>query len=107
MPFLAAQLAIGAAFCGNVIEVRTMYSDLVVTAEVAAFITTIGFLASVAIGATAKAEGVKPKPARISTLSLTTSSWAARLLTSGATPVSSRTISSTWRPEKTSPFCFK
>jgi hypothetical protein len=77
---------------------------LVVIAEVAAFITTIGFFASVATGATAKAEGVSAKPARISTLSLTTNSCARRLLTSPAVPgLSSLMISSTLRPPKVSP----
>ena len=61
-----------------------MYGDLVVMIDVAAFMMTIGILASVATGATASALGVSPKPARKSTLSRTTSSCARRLATSGA-----------------------
>ncbi len=50
--------------------------------EVAAAITTIGVFDCVAIGAAASAEGVRPKPASTSTLSLTTSSCARRLVAS-------------------------
>ena len=72
--------------------------------EVAAFITTIGFFASLATGATASAAGVSPKPASTSTLSFTTSSCASRLLTSPAVPgLSSLMISSTLRPATVSP----
>ena len=52
--------------------------------EVAAFMMIIGFVASVASGATASAFGVSPKPARKSTLSLVISSCARRLATSGS-----------------------
>jgi hypothetical protein len=55
--------------------------------EVAAFMTIIGFFASVAIGATASASGVSPKPARKSTLSRLTRSWAMRFAISGEGPV--------------------
>ncbi len=72
--------------------------------EVAAAITTSGVLDCVAIGATAIAEGVMPKPASTSTLSLTTSSCARRRVTSGRL-VSSLTISCTLRPATVSPFC--
>ena len=72
--------------------------------EVAAAITTIGVLDWVAIGAVASAEGVMPKPASTLTLSLTTSSCAMRLVTSGML-VSSLTISSTFLPATVSPFC--
>ena len=65
--------------------------------EVAAAVTTIGVLLWVAIGAVASASGVRPKPARTSTLSLTISSWATRRVVS-ATPASSLMISSTLRP---------
>ena len=44
--------------------------------EVAAFMMMVGFFDSVMIGATARALGVKPKPAMKSTLSFTISSWA-------------------------------
>ena len=72
--------------------------------EVAAAITTMGVLDCVASGATAKAEGVMPKPARTLTLSLTTSSWAKRRVTSGK-EVSSLTMSCTFLPATVSPFC--
>ncbi len=99
IPFLNAQLAIGAEFCGRVIDARTMYGDLVVIEEVAAFITTMGFFACAETGAAAKADGVSANPARMSTLSLITSSCAIRLLTSPEVPgLSSLTTSSTRRP---------
>ena len=72
--------------------------------EVAAAITTCGVLDCVAIGAVASADGVMPKPASTLTLSLTTSSCARRLVTSGRL-VSSLTISSTFLPATVSPFC--
>ena len=71
---------------------------------VAAAITTWGVLDWVAIGAVAKAEGVMPKPASTFTLSLTTSSCARRLVTSGIL-VSSLTISWIFLPATVSPFC--
>ena len=61
--------------------------------DVAAAITIIGTLASVATGAAASASGVRPKPASTSTCSCTTSSCARRLVVLGARPVSSLTIS--------------
>ena len=70
--------------------------------EVAAAITTIGVLDWVAIGATAMAEGVMPKPASTCTLSLTTSSCAMRRVTSGS-EVSSLTINCTFLPATVSP----
>ncbi len=72
--------------------------------EVAAAITTSGVFDWVAIGAVASASGVRPKPASTLILSLTTSSWAMRLVTSGV-PVSSLTISSIFLPATVSPFC--
>ena len=72
--------------------------------EVAAAITTSGVFDCVAIGAVASASGVMPKPASTFTLSLTTSSCARRLVTSGRL-VSSLTISSTFLPATVSPFC--
>ena len=83
-----------------------MYGDLVVMIEVAAFMMTIGVFASVAIGATASASGVKPKPARKSTLSRNTRSSARRLAISGDGPVVSLTMSSIFRPATVSPCCF-
>ena len=74
--------------------------------EVAAFMITIGFLASVAIGATASALGVSPKPARKSTLSRVTSSCARRLATSGAGPVVSFCTISIFWPATVSPWSF-
>ena len=71
--------------------------------EVPAAITTSGTLAWVASGAMASAIGVMPKPASTATLSLTTSSCARRLVTSG-TPVSSLTISSIFLPATVLPF---
>ena len=54
--------------------------------EVAAFMTTMNFLASTETPAAASALGVSTKPPRMSTPSRTTSSCASRLATSGATP---------------------
>ena len=71
--------------------------------DVAAAITTCGVFDCVAMGATASASGVRPKPASTLTLSFTTSSCARRLVTSGR-PVSSFTISSTFLPATVSPF---
>ena len=83
---------------GMVIDTRAMYGERVVITDVAAFMITIGFFASVATGATAIAFGVRPKPARMSTLSWVTSSCARRLATSGAAPVVSLTMSSIFFP---------
>ena len=102
--FFSAHSAIGAVTCGSVKPVRTMYGDLVGIIPVAAAITTIGTFASVATGAAASASGVSPKPARTFTLSCTTSSCAMRLVVSGASPVSSLTISSILRSPTVSPF---
>ena len=71
---------------------------------VAAAITIIGTFASVATGAAASASGVSPNPARTLTFSWMTSSCAMRLVVSGASPVSSFTMSSTLRPATVSPF---
>src|SRR5574343_290456 len=71
--------------------------------EVAAAITTIGVLLCVAIGAVARASGVRPKPASATTLSLTTSSWARRRVLS-ATPASSLISTSTVLPPAFLPF---
>ena len=71
--------------------------------DVAAAVTTIGVLLCVAIGAVARADGVMPKPASTSTLSLTTSSCAIRRVASG-TPPSSLRITSTLRPATAVPF---
>ncbi len=78
-----------------------------VTTDEAAFITIMGVFASVATGAAASASGVKPKPARKSTLSRVTSSWARRLAISGLGPVVSRTRISILRPAKVSPCSLK
>ena len=85
-------------------DVRTMKGDASVMLEVAAAITTCGTLARVAIGAAARASGVRPKPARTAALSFTTSSCAWRRVAS-ATLASSRTITSTGRPATSLPFC--
>ena len=68
--------------------------------------TIIGTFASVATGATAIAFGVRPKPARNCTLSRVTSSCATRLARSGAGPVVSLTMSSTFLPATVSPCAF-
>ena len=66
-----------------------MYGDLVMMIEVAAFITTMNFLACADTSAAASAFGVSRKPASMSTPSRTTSSCASRLATSGAGPPTS------------------
>ena len=104
MPFLKAQSAIGTDDCASVNEVRTTKGEASVIDEVPAAITTSGTLAWVAIGAVANADGVRPKPASTATLSLTTSSCASRLVTSG-TEVSSLRITSTFLPATVVPFC--
>src|SRR3954463_12119553 len=106
IPFLAAQSPSGAHTWGRVSENRTMYGDLVVMIDVAAFMITIGVLLSVATGAAASASGVRPNPVRKSTLSCTTSSWARRLATSGTGPVLSRVTISIFLPATVSPCCF-
>jgi hypothetical protein len=93
----------GAVICGTVNPARTMKGERCGTTEVAAPITIIGVFDSVATGAAAKASGVRPKPARKVTLSRETSSWARRLVVSGARPVSSFTSSSSLRPATVSP----
>ncbi len=107
MPLRAAHVAIGAETCGRAMENLAMYGERVVTTEDAAFITTMGFFASVATGAAAIASGVKPKPARKSTLSRVTSSCARRLATSGLGPPVSRMRSWILRPAKVSPCSLK
>ena len=104
MPLLGAQSAIATAACGKVKLVRMMKGEASVMLEVAAAMTTNGVLDCVAIGAVARARGVRPKPASTLTLSFTTNSCAMRLVTSGAL-VSSLTISSTFLPATVSPFC--
>ena len=74
--------------------------------DVAAFMITISFLASVATGATASAFGVSPKPTRMSTLSRVTSSCARRLATSGDGPVVSFCTISIFLPATLSPCSF-
>jgi hypothetical protein len=69
MPFFAAHVAIGAVICGSAKPERTMNGERVGMIDVAAAITTIGTLASVAIGAAASASGVSPKPASTVTFS--------------------------------------
>src|SRR5207244_1799849 len=107
MPFLAAHCAIGAVTCGRVMEKRVTYGDLVVITDEAAFMMTIGFFAWVAMGATASALGVRPKPAMKSTLSRVTSSWASRFARSGDGPVVSRTMISIFLPATVSPCCLR
>ena len=68
IPFLAAQVPSVSLSCGVVTEVRAMYGDLVVMIEVAAFITTMNFLASADTSPAASAFGVSAKPARMSAL---------------------------------------
>ena len=105
MPFFAAQLAIGAVICGSVKPARTMNGERCGMTDVAAAITIIGTLASVATGAAASASGVRPKPARTSTLLLARPAPARGAWSSPArSPVSSLTISSTLRPATVSPF---
>ena len=83
-----------------------MYGDLVITTEVAAFITTMNFFASADTSPAAIAFGVSTKPARMSTLSRTTSSCDRRLATSGAGPPTSLVISSIFFPATVSPCIF-
>ena len=66
--------------------------------------TKVGILASVTSGAIARAVGVMPMPIR-PTFSLTIISWTMRRALS-ATPPSSRTIISIFRPATMSPFCW-
>jgi hypothetical protein len=77
-----------------------------VITEVAAFMSIISFLASVATSAAPSASGVRVKPARMSTLSRTSSSWARRLATSGFGPPVSLRMISIFLPATLSPFCF-
>jgi hypothetical protein len=79
---------------------------LVVMIEVAAFMITIAFLASVATGAAASALGVRPKPTRMSALSRVTSSCARRFATSGAGPPVSFCTISIFLPATVSPCTF-
>ena len=102
--FFAAHSAIGAVTCEIVKPERTMNGERCGITDVAAAITIIGTLASVATGAVANASGVSPKPARTATWSRVISSCAMRLVSSGCVPVSSRTISSILRPPALSPF---
>ena len=74
--------------------------------EVAAFITTMNFFASAETSPAASALGVSTKPARMSTLSRTTSSCARRLATSGAMPPVSLRMNSIFLPATVSPCCF-
>ena len=74
--------------------------------EVAAFMTTMNFFASAETSAAASAFGVSKKPARMSTLSRTTSSCARRLATSGAMPPVSLRMNSIFLPATVSPCCF-
>ena len=92
------------AHCGKVKLVRTMKGEASVMLEVAAAMTTMGVLDWVAMGAVAKAKGVRPKPLSTPTLSFTTSSCAMRLVASG-TPPSSLMMSSILRPATVLPFC--
>ena len=87
-------------------EVRAMYCDLVVTIEVAAFITTMNFLASCETSPAAMALGVSTKPARMSTLSRVINSCARRLATGGLMPPVSLRMISIFLPAMVSPFCF-
>src|SRR5438309_1137737 len=73
---------------------------------VAAFITTMNFFASADTSAAASAFGVSTNPARMSTLSRTTSSCAWRLATSGATPPVSLRMISIFLPATVSPCSF-
>ena len=72
--------------------------------DVPAAIMTAGTFACVATGPTESASGVRPKPPRTATLSLTTSSVARRLVWSAA-PVSSLMMSWIFLPATVSPFC--
>ena len=57
-PLVAAQVPKVSITCGSVTEVRIMYGDLVITTEVAAFITTMNFFASAETSPPAMALGV-------------------------------------------------
>ena len=103
MPFLGAHSATPKVTWGKVMLVRTIKGEVSVIMEVAAAMTTMGVLAWVATGAVASAKGVRPKPARTSTLSFTTSSCAKRLVTSGML-VSSLRMICTSRPATLMPF---
>src|ERR1700674_5688497 len=107
MPLFAAHWALGWVICGSVIDTRTIYGDLVVMIDVAAFMMIIGFFASVATGATASASGVNENPARKSTLSRSIRSCAWRLAISGDGPVVSRRMISIFRPATVSPLTWK
>ena len=76
-----------------------------VTIDVAAFITTMNFLACADTSAAAIAFGVSEKPASMSTLSRTISSCASRLATSGAMPPVSLRMISIFLPATVSPCC--
>ena len=104
IPFFAAQSAIGTVDCASVKLVRAMYGDFSVMIEVPAAVTISGVLDSVASGATARAAGVTPKPARNVTLSLTMSSCAMRLVLSGTAP-SSLMMRSIFLPPTVAPCC--
>jgi hypothetical protein len=103
MPFCEAHSARGTVAWGSVKLVLTRKGEASVMVEVAAAMTTAGTLACVASGAEASASGVRPKPAMTAAFSLTISSCASRFVMS-ATPVSSRTTSSIFRPATESPF---
>ena len=92
----------GHVICGTVKPERTMKGERCGTIEVAAAMTIIGTLASVATGAVASASGVRPKPAMNATLSREINSCARRLVVSGV-DVSSRTRSSSFWPATVSP----
>ena len=106
MPFFVAQAPSVSVTIGSVSEVRVQYGDFVVMIEVAAFMMTISFLASSETAHAASAFGVSTKPARMSTLSRTTSSCARRLATSGAMPPTSLRMISIFCPPTVSPCCF-
>ena len=74
--------------------------------EVAAFITTMNFLASAETSPAASALGVSTKPVRMSTLSRVTSSCASRLATGGLMPPVSLVMISIFLPATVLPFCF-
>ena len=83
-----------------------MYGDLVVMIEVAAFITTMNFLACCETSPAAIAFGVSRKPAMMSTLSRVINSCARRLATAGLMPPVSLRMISIFLPATVSPFCF-
>ncbi len=74
--------------------------------EVAAFMMTMTFFASADTPQPAIAFGVNSQPARMSTLSRTTSSSASRLATGGAMPPTSLRMISIFLPATVSPCCF-